>query len=61
MIEHAILVVGLTELFLVAVESQLKRGAFGLRVSEKSDFGVILRYLSSTHKFEAEKSGVKVD
>jgi hypothetical protein len=32
-----------------------------LRVSEKSDFSLVLRYLSPTEKGEPEKSGVKVN
>jgi hypothetical protein len=52
MIEQAIFVVGLYKLFLVPVESQLKRGAFRLGILQERDFGVVLRYLSPIHKLK---------
>jgi hypothetical protein len=61
MIEQAIFVVGLDKLLLFPVESQLKRGAFCVWISQEGDFSVVLRYLSPIHKLEPEEPGVKVN
>ena len=50
MVKQALFILGLIELFLVAVKREFKGGSFGLLVLEKSYFGFVLWNFPSAEK-----------
>ncbi len=61
MVEKSVLIICLDEFPLVPIKSEFELRSFAFRILQESNFGVVLRYITSVQQFEAQKLCVKVD